>query len=140
VKRSGRLLKFFITGRLSSTSAVLPTAVFIVVCFDRSSLTLSSTTSPLRLHLQTNSICDVLLFVCLSCSCKYMFSYYLFTSILLFSISSIFELHVVVASIIMFNILKLIIKIMLNFLTHIISRLINLLLTVNVGLASVLRR
>ena len=37
--------------------------------------------------------------------CEYMFSCYLFPFILLFSTSSMFELHVVVAGIVMFNIM-----------------------------------
>jgi hypothetical protein len=43
-----------------------------------------------------------------------MFRYYLFSFILLFSTSSMFELHVVVASVVMFNILELIIEIVSN--------------------------
>jgi hypothetical protein len=54
--------------------AVLPTAVFIVVYFDRSSLTLSSTTLLLRLHLQANGTCGVLLFPCSSCSASTCFA------------------------------------------------------------------
>jgi hypothetical protein len=46
--------------------------------------------------------------------CEYMFSCYLFLFILLFSISSMFELHVVVAGIVIFNILKLIMEIVPN--------------------------
>jgi hypothetical protein len=38
--------------------------------------------------------------------CEYMFSYYLFSFILLFSTSSMFELHVVVADVVIFNILE----------------------------------
>jgi hypothetical protein len=48
--------------------AVLPTAVFIAVYFDRSSPTLSSTMLLLRLHLQANGMCDVFLFGYSSCS------------------------------------------------------------------------
>jgi hypothetical protein len=51
--------------------------------------------------------------------CEYMFSCYLFPFILLFSTSSMFELHVVVADIVMFNILKLIMKIVPNYPTKI---------------------
>jgi hypothetical protein len=47
--------------------------------------------------------------------CEYMFSYYLFPFILLFSTSSIFKLHVVVAAVIMSNILELLIKIVHNY-------------------------
>jgi hypothetical protein len=47
--------------------------------------------------------------------CEYIFSYYLFSFILLFSTSSMFELHVVVAGIVMFNILKLIMEIVPNY-------------------------
>jgi hypothetical protein len=55
---------------------------------------------------------DVRLFIML---CEYMFSCYLFLFILLFITSSMFELHVVVAGIVMFNILKLIMEIMPNY-------------------------
>jgi hypothetical protein len=44
-----------------------------------------------------------------------MFRYYLFSFILLFSTSSMFELHVVVAAVVMLNILELIMKIVHNF-------------------------
>jgi hypothetical protein len=47
--------------------------------------------------------------------CEYTFRCYLFLFILLFSTSSMFELHVVVASIVMFNILNLIIEIVPNY-------------------------
>jgi hypothetical protein len=47
-----------------------------------------------------------------------MFRCYLFLFILLFSTSSMFELHVVVASIVMFNILELIMEIVPNYPTH----------------------
>jgi hypothetical protein len=47
--------------------------------------------------------------------CEYMFRCYLFPFILLFSTSSMFELHVVVASIVMFNILELIMEIVPNY-------------------------
>jgi hypothetical protein len=56
-------------------------------------------------------------------SCEYMFSCYLFPFILLFITSSMFELHVVVAGIVMFNILKLIMKIMPNYPTVMSSSL-----------------
>jgi hypothetical protein len=46
--------------------------------------------------------------------CEYMFSCYLFPFILLFSTSSMFELHVVVPGIVMFNILELIMEIVPN--------------------------
>jgi hypothetical protein len=46
--------------------------------------------------------------------CEYMFSCYLFPFILLFSTSSMFELHVVVAGFVMLNILELIIEIVPN--------------------------
>jgi hypothetical protein len=59
--------------------------------------------------------CGVLLFVFSSCSTSTMFSCCLFSFILLFSTSSMFELHVVVASTVMFNIVKLIIKIVTNY-------------------------
>jgi hypothetical protein len=47
--------------------------------------------------------------------CEYMFSYYWFPFILMFSTSSMFELHVLVAGIFMFNIIELIIEIMPNY-------------------------
>jgi hypothetical protein len=47
--------------------------------------------------------------------CEYMFCCYLFPFILMFSTSSMFELHVVVAGIIMFNILELIMEIVPNY-------------------------
>jgi hypothetical protein len=50
--------------------------------------------------------------------CEYMFRCYLFPFILLFSTSSMFELHVVVAGIVMFNIMKLIMEIVPNYPTR----------------------
>jgi hypothetical protein len=47
--------------------------------------------------------------------CEYMFSCYLFPFILLFSTSIIFELYVLVAGFIIFNIMELIIEIVLNY-------------------------
>jgi hypothetical protein len=47
--------------------------------------------------------------------CEYMFRCYLFSFILLFSTSSMFELHVVVAAVAMLNILKLIMEIVSNY-------------------------
>jgi hypothetical protein len=47
--------------------------------------------------------------------CEYMFRCYLFPLILLFNASSMFELHVVVAGIVMFNILKLTLEIVPNY-------------------------
>jgi hypothetical protein len=44
-----------------------------------------------------------------------MFRCYLFLFILLFSTSSVFELHVVVAGVVMLNILKLIMKTVANY-------------------------
>jgi hypothetical protein len=49
--------------------------------------------------------------------CEYMLSYCLFSFIMLFSTSSIFELHMLVANVVMFNILKLILEVMHNYLT-----------------------
>jgi hypothetical protein len=46
--------------------------------------------------------------------CEYIFSFYLFPFILLFSTSSMFELYVVVAGIVMFNIMELIMEIVPN--------------------------
>jgi hypothetical protein len=51
--------------------------------------------------------------------CEYIFRYYLFPFILLFSTSSMFKLHVVVASVVMFNILELIMKIVPNYPTEV---------------------
>jgi hypothetical protein len=48
-------------------------------------------------------------------SCEYIFSYYLFPFILLFSKFSMFELHVVVAGIVIFNILEFIMEIVPNY-------------------------
>jgi hypothetical protein len=50
--------------------------------------------------------------------CEYMFNCYLFPFILLFSTSSMFELHVIVAGIVMFNILELIMKIVPNYISN----------------------
>jgi hypothetical protein len=47
--------------------------------------------------------------------CECMFSCYLFSFILMFSTSSMFELHVVVAGIVMFNIMELIMEIVPNY-------------------------
>jgi hypothetical protein len=47
--------------------------------------------------------------------CEYMFRCYLFLFILLFSTSSMFELHMVVAAVVMFNILELIMEIVPNY-------------------------
>jgi hypothetical protein len=51
--------------------------------------------------------------------CEYIFSCYLFPFILLFSTSSMFELHVVVTGIVIFNIMELIIEIVPNYPTEI---------------------
>jgi hypothetical protein len=50
--------------------------------------------------------------------CEYMFSCCLFSFILLFSTSSMFELYVIVAGIVMFNIMELIMKIVPNYPTQ----------------------
>jgi hypothetical protein len=47
--------------------------------------------------------------------CEYMFSCCLFPFIVLFSTSSMFELHVVVAGIVIFNIMELIMEIVPNY-------------------------
>jgi hypothetical protein len=52
--------------------------------------------------------------------CEYMFRCYLFPFILLFSTSSMFELHVVVAAVVMLNILELIMEIVPNYPTDIV--------------------
>jgi hypothetical protein len=52
--------------------------------------------------------------------CEYMFSCCLFPFILLFSTSSMFELHVVVAGFVIFNILELIMEIVPNYPTNVV--------------------
>jgi hypothetical protein len=47
--------------------------------------------------------------------CEYMFRCYLFLFILLFNTSSMFELHMVVAAVVMLNILELIVEIVPNY-------------------------
>src|SRR4051812_35718243 len=56
---------------------------------------------------------------------EYMLSCYLFPFILLFSTSSMFELHEPVADFIIFNILKLIIKIVHNIPTSFTTQLVD---------------
>ena len=105
-KRSARLLEFSITGRLPSKSGGaayrrlrrhLLRSVFSKV----------STTTTKRYVLRAS----VWLFTMFS---EYMLSCCLFPIILLFSISSMFELHKLVAGFVMIYILKLIVKIMPN--------------------------
>jgi small-conductance mechanosensitive channel len=117
-KRSARLLKVFITGRLPSKSdgaayrrlhRRLLRPVFSNVVINNVTAT---TTSANERYVRSTVVCLFIMF------CEYMFSCYLFLFILLFSISSIFELHVVVASVVMFNILKLIMEIVPNYPTH----------------------
>jgi hypothetical protein len=55
--------------------------------------------------------------------CEYMFRCYLFPFILLFSTSSMFELHVVVSVVVMLNILELIMEIVPNYPTLTTPRL-----------------
>jgi hypothetical protein len=62
---------------------------------------------------------DVRLFIMF---CEYMFRCYLFPLILLFNASSMFELHVIVAGIVMFNIMELTMEIVPNFPTWLSSR------------------
>jgi hypothetical protein len=57
--------------------------------------------------------------------CEYMFCYYLFSFIMLFTASSMFELHVVVAAVVMLNILELIMEIVPNYPTAIAFHLSN---------------
>jgi hypothetical protein len=52
---------------------------------------------------------------------EYMFSYCLFSFSMLFNISSMFELHVVIATVVIFNILELIIEIVPNYPTDLVS-------------------
>jgi hypothetical protein len=63
--------------------------------------------------------------------CEYMFSCYLFPFILLFSTSSMFELHVVVADIVMFNIMELIMEIVPNYPTSPSKRLLGGIMMIN---------
>jgi hypothetical protein len=117
-KRSARLLAFFITGRLPSNSGgaayrrlqhrllrpVLPNVVINNVT--------ATTSSTNERYVRRATIYLFIMF------CEYIFSCYLFSFIIFFSISSmLFELHVVVANIVMFNILELIIEIVPNYST-----------------------
>jgi Na+-driven multidrug efflux pump len=69
----------------------------------------AATTSANERYVRRAPVCVFSMF------CEYMLCYCLFPIILLLSISSMFELHVVVATFVMFNILKLIIEIVPNF-------------------------
>jgi hypothetical protein len=114
-KRSARLLEFFITGRLPSKSGGaayrrlhrrLLRPVFSNVVINKITTT---TTSANERYVWSTAVRLFIMF------CEYMFSCYLFPFILLFSTSSMFELHVVVAGIVMFNIMELIMEIMPNY-------------------------
>jgi hypothetical protein len=100
-KRSARLLKLFITGRLPSKSGGaayrrlhhrLLRPVYSNVVINNVTAT---TTSANERYVRSTAIRMFIMF------CEYIFSCYLFPFILLFSTSSMFELHVVVASIVM---------------------------------------
>jgi hypothetical protein len=60
-------------------------------------------------YVRSTAVCLFIMF------CEYIFRCYLFLFILLFNASSIFELHVVVAVIVMFHILELIMEIVPNY-------------------------
>jgi hypothetical protein len=79
------------------------------------------TTSANEWYMRSTAVCLFIMF------CEYMFSCYLFSFILLFSTSSMFELHVVVAGIVMVNIMELIMEIVPNYPTHVTSKIILLL-------------
>jgi hypothetical protein len=110
-----RLLKLFITGRLPSKSGgaayrrlhcrlLRPVYSNVVI----NNVT-AATTSASEWYVWSTAVCLFIMF------CEYMFSYYLFPFILLFSTSSMFELHVVVAGFVMFNIMELIMEIVPNY-------------------------
>jgi hypothetical protein len=69
----------------------------------------ATTTSASEWYVQFTAVCLFIMF------CEYMFSCYLFSFILLFSTSSMFELYVVIAGIVMFNIMELIMEIVPNY-------------------------
>jgi hypothetical protein len=115
-KRSARLLEFFITGRLASKSGGvayrrlhrrLLRSVFSNVVINNIT---AMTTSANEQYVRSTAVRLFIMF------CEYIFSCYLFLFILLFSTSIMFELHVVVAGFVMFNILELIMKIVPNYL------------------------
>jgi hypothetical protein len=116
-KRSARLLEFFITGRLPSKSGGaayrrlhrrLLRPVFSNVMINNVTAT---TISANERYMRSTAVRLFIKF------CEYIFSCYLFPFILLFSTSSMFELHVVVAGIVMFNILELIMEVVPNYST-----------------------
>jgi hypothetical protein len=67
------------------------------------------TTSASERYVRSTVVCLFIMF------CEYMFRCYLFPFILLFNASSMFELYVVVAGIVMFNILELTMEIVPNY-------------------------
>jgi hypothetical protein len=110
-----RLLKFFITGRLPSKSGGtayrrlhrrLLRPVFSNVVINNVT---AVTTSASEWYVRHAPIWLFIMF------CEYMFSCCLFPFILLFSTSTMFELHVVIAGINMFNIMELIMEIVPNY-------------------------
>jgi hypothetical protein len=116
-KRSARLLKLFITGRLPSKSGGtayrrlhrhLLRPVYSNVVINNVTAT---TTSANERYVRSTVVRLFIMF------CEYMFSCYLFLFILLFSTSSMFDLHVVVVGFVMFNILELIMEIVPNYRT-----------------------
>jgi hypothetical protein len=107
---------FFITGRLPSKSGgaayrrihhCLLRSVFSNVIIYNVTTATSSTNE--------RYVQRVLLFFLFSMFYEYMFSYCLFSFSMLFNTSSMFELHMVVATVVIFNILKLIIEIVPNY-------------------------
>jgi hypothetical protein len=112
-----RLLAFFITGRLKAKSGGatyrrlhrrLLRPVFSNVVINNVT---AATSSVNERYIRRATVYLFTMF------CEYMFSYCLFLFIMLFNTSSTFELHVVVAAVLMFNILvlELIMEIMPNY-------------------------
>jgi hypothetical protein len=66
-------------------------------------------------YMRCTAVCMFIIF------CEYMFRCYLFPFILLFSTSSMFQLHVIVAGIVMLNILELIMEIVPNYPTVLVA-------------------
>jgi hypothetical protein len=113
-----RVLEFFITGRLPSKSGGtayrrlhrrLLRPVFSNVVINNVTAT---TTSANERYVRCTVVFMFIMF------CEYMFRCYLFPFILLFSTSSMFELHMVVAAVVMLNMLELIMKIVPNYPTR----------------------
>jgi hypothetical protein len=75
-------------------------------------ITATTTTSANERYVRSTAVCLFIMFY------EYMFCCYLFLFILLFNASSMFELYVVVAGIVMFNILELTMEIVPNYPTQ----------------------